>query len=122
MDEQFVAAFHLWYIYDAQARHPLAESIVGDVHRLAAASANDELLVQAGHADWTTSFVRGAFTRCLRATEEGLARASVANVDNVHAVAISRLSARIGALSHERTWEVERALGYAFDIDRLKEP
>lgn len=55
-------------------------------------------------------------------SQEGLARASVANVDNVHAVAISRLSARIGALSHERTWEVERALGYAFDIDRLKEP
>lgn len=76
LDEQFVAAFHLWYIYDAQARHPLAESIVGDVHRLAAASANDELLVQAGHADWTTSFVRGAFTRCLRAAEEGIARAS----------------------------------------------
>lgn len=75
LDEQFVAAFHLWYIYDAQARHTLAESIVGDVHRLAAASATDELLVQAGHADWTTSFVRGAFTRCLRATEEGLARA-----------------------------------------------
>lgn len=42
--------------------------------------------------------------------------------DNLHAVAISRLSSKIGELSEERVWEVERALGFAFDIDRLKEP
>lgn len=54
--------------------------------------------------------------------EEGLTRASVANVDNIHAVAISRLSSKIGRLAEERAWEVERALGFAFDIDRLKEP
>ncbi len=54
--------------------------------------------------------------------EEGLQRVSVANVDNLHAVAISRLSSKIGELSDERAWDVERALGYAFDIDRLKEP
>lgn len=36
--------------------------------------------------------------------------------------AISRLSAKIGELSDERADEVERALGYAFDIDRLKDP
>jgi mRNA interferase MazF len=54
--------------------------------------------------------------------EEGLTRASVANVDNIHAVAISRLSSKIGELADERACDVERALGYAFDIDRLKEP
>lgn len=54
--------------------------------------------------------------------EEGLTRTSVANVDNIHAVAMSRLSSRIGELGEERVWEVERALGFAFDIDRLKEP
>jgi mRNA interferase MazF len=54
--------------------------------------------------------------------DEGLSRESVANVDNLHAVAISRLSSRIGELSVERAWEVERALGFAFDIERLKEP
>lgn len=54
--------------------------------------------------------------------EEGLSRHSVASLDNVHALAISRLSAKIGELDEERTWEVERAIGYAFDIDRLKEP
>lgn len=53
---------------------------------------------------------------------EGLTRESVANVDNLHAVAISRLSSKIGELPEERTWEVERALGFAFDIERLKEP
>ena len=53
---------------------------------------------------------------------EGLSRASVANVDNIHAVALSRLSSRIGRLSAERASEVERALGFAFDIDRLKDP
>ncbi|MDP3237665.1 MAG: type II toxin-antitoxin system PemK/MazF family toxin [Myxococcales bacterium] len=54
--------------------------------------------------------------------DEGLKRASVANVDNLHALAISRLSSKIGELSEERAWDVERALGYAFDIDRLKDP
>ena len=54
--------------------------------------------------------------------DEGLARASVANVDNLHALALSRLSSKIGELSEERAWDVERALGYAFDIDRLKDP
>lgn len=54
--------------------------------------------------------------------DEGLTRTSVANVDNLHALAINRLSSKIGELSEERAWDVERALGYAFDIDRLKDP
>lgn len=52
--------------------------------------------------------------------DEGLPRAGVANLDNVHAVAISRLRSRIGRLAPSRAEEVERALGYALDIDRLK--
>lgn len=51
---------------------------------------------------------------------EGLPRSCVANLDNIHAVATSRLETRIGQLSSERTPEVERALGYALDIPRLK--
>ncbi len=54
--------------------------------------------------------------------EEGLPRTSVANVDNTHAVAISRLSSKIGELSEERVWEVERALGFAFNIDDSRSP
>ncbi|MFZ5471087.1 MAG: type II toxin-antitoxin system PemK/MazF family toxin [Myxococcota bacterium] len=53
--------------------------------------------------------------------EEGLPRASVANLDNIHAVAVPRLVSRIGRLPVERTPEVERALGYALDIARLKD-
>ncbi len=54
--------------------------------------------------------------------KEGLSLASVANLDNIHAVAISRLSSKIGELSVERAYDVERALGYALDTDRLKQP
>jgi mRNA interferase MazF len=53
---------------------------------------------------------------------EGLPRSSVANLDNVHAVAVARLKERIGALPADRAMEVERALGYALDIPRLKHP
>lgn len=53
--------------------------------------------------------------------DEGLDRKSVANLDNLQAIPIRRLASRIGALSAERAWDVERAVGYAFDIDRLKD-
>lgn len=53
--------------------------------------------------------------------DEGLSRASVANLDNTHAVAIKRLTRKIGSLAAERAWDVERAIGYALDIDRLKD-
>lgn len=52
---------------------------------------------------------------------EGLPKACVANLDNVHAVAVSRLTSRVGALAPNRSPEVERALGYALDIDVLKD-
>lgn len=72
--EQFAVAFHLWYIYDTQARTDLAAGIIEKVRRLAAVSGDSELLVQADHADWTTSLVRGAWARCLRSAEDGMAR------------------------------------------------
>ena len=53
--------------------------------------------------------------------DEGLPRASVANLDNIHAVAIARLTKKIGGLAAGRAHEVERALGYALDIARLKD-
>ena len=53
--------------------------------------------------------------------DEGLTRPSVANLDNIHAVATKRLQSRIGQLSRQRAGEVERALGYALDIPRLKD-
>ena len=52
---------------------------------------------------------------------EGLPRPSVASLDNVHAVAIKRLREKIGQLDADRAAEVERAMGYALDIPRLKD-
>ena len=52
---------------------------------------------------------------------EGLPRPCVVNLDNIHAVAVNRLSSRIGRLEPTRSEEVERALGYAFNISRLKD-
>jgi mRNA interferase MazF len=51
---------------------------------------------------------------------EGLARRSVANLDNVHVVARADLVSRIGALARSRESEVKRALGYALDWPELK--
>jgi len=51
---------------------------------------------------------------------EGLARRSVANLDNLHVVARADLVSRIGALPRSRQVEVERALGYALDWPELK--
>jgi mRNA-degrading endonuclease toxin of MazEF toxin-antitoxin module len=50
---------------------------------------------------------------------EGLARASVARLDNVHVVPKDCLSRRIGALAPGRIRELKRALGYALDWPEL---
>ncbi len=52
---------------------------------------------------------------------EGLPKPCVANLDNLHAVAVARLRTMIGQLASDRAVEVERALGYALDIGRLKD-
>jgi mRNA interferase MazF len=51
---------------------------------------------------------------------EGLERPSVANLDNVHVVATTRLDDLIGYLAGSRHREVKRALGYALDWPELK--
>lgn len=52
---------------------------------------------------------------------EGLARASVANLDNLHAVAKRRLSVRAGVLAPSREPEVKRALGHTLGWPELVE-
>ena len=51
---------------------------------------------------------------------EGLARRSVANLDNVHVVARGDLASRVGVLGASRVGELKRALGYALDWPELK--
>lgn len=50
---------------------------------------------------------------------EGLSP-SVVNFDNIHVVAKSLLSSKVGALASTRGREVKRALGYALDWAELK--
>lgn len=67
-----------------------------------------------------TSTLRDIPVEVALGPREGLSRRSVANLDNVHVVARSHLSARIGVLSVSRVGEVKRALGHALDWSELK--
>lgn len=67
-----------------------------------------------------TSTVRDIPVEVSLGRREGLQARSVANLDNVHAVARSDLATRIGGLSASRVGEVKRALGYALDWPELK--
>jgi mRNA-degrading endonuclease toxin of MazEF toxin-antitoxin module len=67
-----------------------------------------------------TTVVRGIPQEVLLGRREGLSRASVANLDNVHVVAKRRLTVRIGFLRPDRVPEIKRALGYALDWQELK--
>lgn len=52
--------------------------------------------------------------------DEGLARDSVANLDNIHVVPKSILGTRIGGLASDREREVKRALGFALGWAELQ--
>lgn len=67
-----------------------------------------------------TSTIRGIPEEVSLGKREGLPRASVVNLDNVHVVPKALLGDRIGALGAHRHWEVKRALGYALDWGELK--
>jgi mRNA interferase MazF len=67
-----------------------------------------------------TSTVRGIPQELQVGSEEGLPRASVVNLDNVHVVAKALLGKRIGRLTSSRENEVKRALGYALGWPELK--
>lgn len=67
-----------------------------------------------------TSTIRGIPQEVSLGEREGLARPSVANLDNVHVVATTRLGDRLGAVPAARVREVKRALGYALDWPELK--
>jgi len=67
-----------------------------------------------------TSTIRGIPQEVSVGRKEGLARPSVANLDNVHVVPKDLLGDRLGALAPDRQREVKRALGYALDWPELK--
>lgn len=67
-----------------------------------------------------TSTVRDIPVEVPLGPREGLPRRSVANLDNVHVVALRVLSQKLGVLSTHRVGEVKRALGYVLDWPELK--
>jgi mRNA interferase MazF len=67
-----------------------------------------------------TSTVRDIPVEVRLGPREGLARRSVANLDNIHVVARGDLAGRIGALAADRVAELKRALGFALDWSELK--
>jgi mRNA interferase MazF len=67
-----------------------------------------------------TTTVRGIPQELRLGRAEGLRRASVANLDNVHVVMKSVLRERLGVLASSRHRELKRALGYALDWSELK--
>ena len=67
-----------------------------------------------------TSTIRGIAQEVPLGPDEGLARRSVANLDNVHVIPKAALGDRLGRLSVARERDVKRALGYALDWPELK--
>ena len=51
---------------------------------------------------------------------EGLSRASVVNLDNIHVIPKALLDERLGTIPSVRHREIKRALGYALDWPELK--
>lgn len=64
--------------------------------------------------------VRGIPQEVRLGRREGLARPSVANLDNVHVIARAHLGDLIGTLGSDRHREIKRAFGYALDWPELK--
>jgi mRNA interferase MazF len=67
-----------------------------------------------------TTTIRGLPQEVPLTRREGVPKASVANLDNVHVIAKDRLGELIGTLADARQREVKRALGYALDWPELK--
>lgn len=67
-----------------------------------------------------TSTIRSIPQEVPLGSSEGLARMSVANLDNIHVIAKKLIGDVIGRLHAGRQHEVKRALGYALDWAELK--
>ncbi len=67
-----------------------------------------------------TSTIRGIPQEVPVGKREGLSRASVVNLDNIHVVPKLLLGERLGGIAPGREPEVKRALGYALDWAELK--
>jgi mRNA interferase MazF len=67
-----------------------------------------------------TSTVRNIPQEVPVGKHEGLSRASVVNLDNIHVIPKALLGEWLGAISSARHRQIKRALGYALDWPELK--
>lgn len=67
-----------------------------------------------------TSTVRSIPQEVPVGKHEGVPRASVVNLDNIHVIPKASLGERLGAISTARQAEIKRSLGYALDWPELK--
>ena len=94
---------------------PIGRRPVLLLNRTAAYSYLNKVMV----AEVTTT-VRGIPQEVPLGRAEGMARASVANLDNVHVIPKGLVGDRVGRLPQAREHELKRALGYALDWPELK--
>jgi class 3 adenylate cyclase len=71
--EQAPVIVNLWMINTARGRLDRAEEISGDLFRMARELADDEILLQAHHCAWATSFFRGEFRAAAEHIDAGAA-------------------------------------------------
>ena len=105
-------AFEVWW---ARLPEPIGRRPVLLLTRTAAYRYLDWVLVAE-----ITSTVRQIPQEVALGRSEGLTRASVANLDNVHRIRTEWLDKRAGALAPSRHPEIKRALGFALDWSELK--
>jgi class 3 adenylate cyclase/predicted ATPase len=74
-DEQqlFVAVWGLWHIESMRMNAAAARHLADEVLKLAGRQDSHELLLQAHHAGWTTSFYQGEIRNCKEHAERGVA-------------------------------------------------
>ncbi len=104
--------YEIWW---ARLPHPVGRRPVLLLSRNSAYTVLNKVIVAE-----VTSTIRDIPVEVRLGPKEGLSRRSVANLDNVHVVALSDLASRIGMLSASRVSELKRALGYALDWPELK--
>jgi mRNA interferase MazF len=108
-----VKQYELWW---ADLPHPIGRRPVLLLSRDSAYRVLTHVTVAA-----ITTTIRNIAVEVDLGPDEGLDDDSVANLDNIYSVPTRALTSRIGALDSERAWDVERAIGHALDIDRLKD-
>ena len=68
--DSFIATFNLWFIAESQLRFDQAELRIAESRRLAVETGDERFVLQAYHAEYTTSSITGDWAQALIATEE----------------------------------------------------